>query len=177
MIQEGCDVGIMPGKFTDERKRHRTNPRGKIVLHLAPRLAFFENKPSLGVKEWSIEIMCHGLSLSGSQSGAAEGKKDAWPVDEFETDVRRSPVLISEWVPSIRRSRAGGIRSAVAGLLIADEIRRRDLVPGLPKWKPRELHNSRRLCRKTRFADARERVHRLLPCVTESALAWAVADV
>ena len=43
MIQEGCDVGILPGKITDESVIAR--PAGMIALHLAASRALSQAVP------------------------------------------------------------------------------------------------------------------------------------
>jgi DNA-binding transcriptional LysR family regulator len=45
MIQEGCDVGILPGKITDESVIAR--PAGKITLYLAASPSLVEGRPAV----------------------------------------------------------------------------------------------------------------------------------
>ena len=45
MIQEGCDVGILPGKITDESVI--AQPAGKITLYLAASPSLIESRPAV----------------------------------------------------------------------------------------------------------------------------------
>jgi DNA-binding transcriptional LysR family regulator len=45
MIQEGCDVGILPGKITDESVIARL--AGMIILHLAASPALVKSRPAV----------------------------------------------------------------------------------------------------------------------------------
>ena len=45
MIQEGCDVGILPGKITDESVVAR--PAGKITLYLAAAPSLIKSRPAV----------------------------------------------------------------------------------------------------------------------------------
>jgi DNA-binding transcriptional LysR family regulator len=45
MIQEGCDVGILPGRITDESVIAR--PAGKITLYLAASPSLVESRPAV----------------------------------------------------------------------------------------------------------------------------------
>lgn len=135
MIQEGCDVGILPGKITDESVVAR--PAGMIALHLTASRSLVKSRPAVktpaDLKSWPW------ISVVGSQF---------WRADEItlfdrnggEQTLRVSPVLISEGVTSIREAVRDGLGiSLLPDWLIRDQLATGELVQILPKWKARDL--------------------------------------
>src|ERR1051325_2648525 len=68
MIQEGCDVGILPGKITDESAVAR--PVGEITLHLTASPSLLKKRPALkhpaDLKSWPW------VTIAGSQFWSAK---------------------------------------------------------------------------------------------------------
>src|SRR6478736_4152166 len=91
MIQEGCDVGILPGKITDESVIVR--PAGVITLHLVASAALVTRRPLVkalaDLKSWSW------VALAGSQFWSNK-EITLFDRDRVEQTLRISPVLISE---------------------------------------------------------------------------------
>jgi hypothetical protein len=93
MIQEGCDIGILLGKITDESVIAR--PAGKITLCLAASPSLVESRPA--VKQPAHLLSWPWIALSGSQF---------WSAKEIRLFARSRPdqtlhisrVLISEGV-------------------------------------------------------------------------------
>jgi DNA-binding transcriptional LysR family regulator len=135
MIQEGCDVGILPGKITDESVIAR--PAGLITLHLAASPDLVKSRPSVkklaDLKSWPW------LALAGFQFWSAKeirlfGRNGA------EQALRISPVLISEGVTSIREAVRAGLGVAVLpDWLIQEDLLSGRLVRVLPQWKATDL--------------------------------------
>jgi DNA-binding transcriptional LysR family regulator len=135
MIQEGCDVGILPGKITDESVIAR--PAGLITLHLAASPDLVKSRPSVkklaDLKSWPW------LALAGFQFWSAKeirlfGRNGA------EQALRISPVLISEGVTSIREAVRAGLGVAVLpDWLIQEDLLSGRLVRVLPQWKAKDL--------------------------------------
>jgi len=135
MIQEGCDVGILPGKITDESVIAR--PAGKMTLYLAAAPSLVQSRPA--VKEPADLKSWPWIGLSGVQfSSAKEIKLVAR--HRAEQTLRLSPVLISEGVRSTREAVRAGLGVAV----IPDWLIREDLLSGrlvrvLPQWSAKDL--------------------------------------
>lgn len=135
MIEEGCDVGILPGKLTDESVVAR--PAGTIVLYLAASPALVKSHPPVkrlaDLKSWPW------IGLSGVQFwSATEIKLQAAGREEQTLQV--APVLISEGVTSIRETVRAGLGIAV----LPDWLIREDVVSGrlvrvLPQWRAPDL--------------------------------------
>src|SRR5246127_412856 len=68
MIQEGCDVGILPGKITDESVIAR--PAGKVTLHLVASSALVKKRRP--VKELADLKSWPWVSIAGSQFWSAK---------------------------------------------------------------------------------------------------------
>jgi len=135
MIQEGCDVGILPGKITDESVIAR--PAGMITLRLATAPALVNSRPPVkklaDLKSWPW------ISVAGSQFWSAK-EITLFSGDGVEQTLRISPVLIAEGVTSVREAARDGLGVALLpDWLIKDELDAADLVPVLPKWKARDL--------------------------------------
>lgn len=135
MIQEGCDVGILPGKITDESVIAR--PSGSIVLHLAAAPALVQSRPAVrtpaDLKTWPW------ISLAGSQFWSAQEITLRNRAGREQT-LHYSPVLISEGVTSVREAARDGLGVALLpDWLIRDELASGDLVSVLPHWKAKNL--------------------------------------
>ena len=135
MIQEGCDVGILPGKITDESVIAR--PAGKITLHLAAAPSLVQSRPA--VKEPADLKSWPWIWLSGGQFGSAKEFK-LFARHRAEQTLHLSPVLISEGVRSTREAVRAGLGVAV----LPDWLIREDLLSGrlvrvLPQWNAKDL--------------------------------------
>jgi DNA-binding transcriptional LysR family regulator len=135
MIEEGCDVGILPGKIADESVIAR--PAGMITLHLTASPALVKSmhpvKTLADLKSWPW------ISVAGSQFWSNK-EVTVFSRDGAEQTLRISPVLISEGVTSVREAVRDGLGiSLLPDWLIADELAAGDLVHVLPKWKARDL--------------------------------------
>jgi DNA-binding transcriptional LysR family regulator len=88
MIQEGCDVGILPGKITDENVIAR--PAGKITLSLAASPSLIKSRRTVkqpgDLKSWPW------ISLSGVQFGSSE-QVTLFTRNQAEQTLHISPVL------------------------------------------------------------------------------------
>lgn len=134
MIQEGCDVGILPGKITDDSVIAR--PAGKIALQLTASPALVKSRPAVRnvaqLKSWPW------VSLEGSQFWSA--RELTLRSDGKEETLRISPSLLAEGVTSVREAVRMGLGVAVLpNWLIEDDLRSGALVPVLPRWRPAEL--------------------------------------
>jgi len=135
MIQEGCDVGILPGKIADESVIAR--PAGTIGLHLTAAPALVKSRPS--VKTLADLESWPWISLVGSQFWSNK-EITLFDRDGVEQTLRISPVLIAEGVTSIREAVRDGLGvSLLPDWLIQAELASGELVPVLPKWKGRDL--------------------------------------
>ena len=135
MIQEGCDVGILPGKITDESVIAR--PAGLIALHLVASPALVKSRRP--VKELADLESWPWVSISGSQFWSAK-EITLFGRDVVEQTLRISPVLISEGVTSVREAVRDGLGVALLpDWLIKKEMNSGDLVQVLPKWKAEDL--------------------------------------
>ena len=135
MIQEGCDVGIVPGKITDESVIAR--PAGKIALQLAASPALVKSRAS--VKTLADLRSWPWVSLSGSHFW---GSSDITLYDSkgAEQNLKTTPILISEGVTSIREAVRDGLGVALLpDWLIENELESGILVRVLPRLKAKEL--------------------------------------
>jgi DNA-binding transcriptional LysR family regulator len=135
MLREGCDIGILPGKITDESVVAR--PAGKIVLHAvaAPSLVkkYPVAKKPADLKSWPW------ISLSGSQFWSAKGVT-LLARDGVEQTFPTSPVLISEGVTSVREATRAGLGIAILpDWLINEDLKTKRLVRVLPRWKAKDV--------------------------------------
>jgi DNA-binding transcriptional LysR family regulator len=135
MIQEGCDVGILPGKITDESVVAR--PAGKITLYLAAAPSLIKSRPAVkklgDLKSWPW------IAIAGPQFWSAK-EITLFAKNRAEQTLRISPVLISEGVTSIREA----VRAGLGLALLPDWLIREDLLTGqlvrvLPRWNARKL--------------------------------------
>ena len=135
MIQEGCDVGILPGKITDESVVAR--PAGKITLHLAASPSLLKSRPAIkkpaDLKSWPW------IALAGVQFRSAKEIK-LFARNGTEQTLHLSPVLISEGVRSVREAVRAGLGVAVLpDWLIREDLLSRRLVRVLPQWNAKDL--------------------------------------
>ncbi len=135
MIEEGCDVGILPGKITDESMVAR--PAGKITLYLAAAPSLLKSRPA--VKKLSDLKSWPWIAIAGAHFWSAKEIKLS-AKNRGEQTLRISPVLISEGVTSIREAvRAGLGLALLPDWLIRDDLLSGQLVRVLPQWNAREL--------------------------------------
>ena len=135
MIQEGCDVGILPGKITDQNVIAR--PAGKLTLLLAAAPALVHSRPRArtlaDLKSWPW------ISVTGSQFWSAN-KITLFNRDGVGETLNFSPVLLSEGVTSVREAVRDGLGVALLpDWLIKDELVSGELMLVLPKWKAGDL--------------------------------------
>jgi DNA-binding transcriptional LysR family regulator len=135
MLREGCDIGILPGKITDESVVAR--PAGLIVLHLAAAPSLVKRHPvprkPADLKSWPW------ISLEGFQFWSAREIK-LFSRRAVEQTLSIAPVLVSEGLTSIREAARVGLGIAVLpDWLIDDDLKSRRLVRVLPQWKTRDL--------------------------------------
>lgn len=135
MIQEGCDVGILPGKITDESVVAR--PAGKATLCLAASPSVVDSLPAVkkpaDLKAWPW------VGIAGAQFWSAKEIQLFGP-NRAEQTLHLSPVLISESVTSVREAVRAGLGVAVLpGWLIRDDLLSGQLVRVLPQWNAKDL--------------------------------------
>lgn len=135
MIQEGCDVGILPGKITDESVIAR--PAGGIVLQLVAPSALVKSRPAVkrpaDLKSWPW------VSIAGSQFWSAREIALIGP-DGREETLPIAPVLIAEGVTSVREAVRDGLGMALLpDWLVKEELASGELVHVLPRWKAKDL--------------------------------------
>jgi len=135
MLREGCDIGILPGKITDESVIAR--PAGAIVLHLAaaPSLVKKHTAP----KKLAVLKSWPWVALSGSQFWSAK-EITLLARDGLEQTLPISPVLVSEGLTSVREATKAGLGvSILPDWLIEEDVKAKRLVRLLPGWKTRDL--------------------------------------
>jgi len=135
MIQEGCDVGILPGKITDESVIAR--PAGMIPLYLTASAALARRrgpvKTLADLKSWPW------VAPAGQQFWSSK-EITLFDRDGTEQMMRISPVLIAEGVTSIREAVRDGMGiSLLPDWLVKDHLTSGELVRILPKLKARDL--------------------------------------
>jgi len=135
VIQEGCDVGILPGKITDESVIAR--PAGLITLHLAASSGLVESRPAVktlaDLKSWPWVTQAGSQFWSATEITLFDG-------NGAECNLRISPVLTSEGITSVREAVRAGLGVAVLpDWLIEKEIESGELVRVLPRWKTKDL--------------------------------------
>jgi DNA-binding transcriptional LysR family regulator len=134
MIHEGYDVGILPGKITDESVVARP---GKITLYLAASPSLVKSRPA--VKQPADLISWPWIGLSGFQFWSAKEIK-LFTRNRAEQTLHIAPVLISEGVTSIREAVRAGLGVAVLpNWLIREDLLSGLLVRVLPQWKMKDL--------------------------------------
>ena len=135
MIEEGCDVGIVPGKITDDSVVAR--PAGKIALRLfasrclVDQRAVVQKPADLESWPWIGVAGLHFWNTRAIKLLAANGA---------EKTLHVSPVLISESVTSIREAVRAGLGVAlIPEFLVREDVRSRRLVRLLSQWKPKAV--------------------------------------
>jgi DNA-binding transcriptional LysR family regulator len=135
LIQEGCDVAILPGRITDERVIAR--PAGKLILELVASPYLVKERSPVKVpadlQSWPW------ITIAGFQF---------WNTKELKLSARNhgeqtlhlSPVLVSEGVTSIREAvRVGLGVSLIPEFLVREDLRCGRLVRILPRWYAEDL--------------------------------------
>jgi DNA-binding transcriptional LysR family regulator len=135
MIQEGCDVGILPGKIADESVIAKL--AGVISLYLVASPVLVKSRPATkklaDLKSWPW------VSAMGSQFW---GSKEITLFDRngAEQSLRISPVLIAEGITSVREAVRSGLGVALLpDWLVQEALASGDLVRILPKWKAKDM--------------------------------------
>jgi DNA-binding transcriptional LysR family regulator len=135
MIQEGCDVGILPGKITDESVIAR--PAGKITAYLAASPSLVQSRPA--VKEPADLKSWPWIGFSGVQVWSGKEIK-LFARHRAEQTLHLSPVLMSEGVGSTREAVRTGLGVAVLpDFLIREDLLSGQLVRVLPQWNAKDL--------------------------------------
>jgi DNA-binding transcriptional LysR family regulator len=135
MIQEGCDVAMLPGKITDESVIAR--PAGKMALQVAASPSLVKERPPANepadLEAWPW------ITIGGHQFwNTKELKLSAR--NRAEQTIHLSPRLISEGVTSIREAVRDGLGvSVIPEFLIREDVRCGRLVRLLPQWSPPDL--------------------------------------
>jgi DNA-binding transcriptional LysR family regulator len=135
MIQEGADVGVLPGRITDESVVARK--AGAITLHLAAAPSLVKAHPlpesPLDLAAWPW-MSLEGSQFWGSREVTLHGPKGATHTQSL------SPVFTSEGVTSLREAARSGLGLTVLPTwLIEDDLRDGTLVRVLPQWKAADL--------------------------------------
>jgi DNA-binding transcriptional LysR family regulator len=135
MLREGCDIGILPGKITDESVIAR--PAGMIVLHLAAAPSLVKKHPVArelaDLKSWPW------LSLGGFKFWSAK-EITLFARNGAEQTLPISPILISEGLTSVREATRAGLGLAILPDWLTDEdLRSKRLVRVLPQLKTKDL--------------------------------------
>jgi len=135
MLREGCDIGILPGKITDESVVAR--PAGMISLHLAAAPSLVKKHPvakkPADLKTWPW------ISLGGFQFWSAK-EVTLFARNGVEQTLPISPILVSEGLTSVREAARAGLGVAVLPDWLSDEdLRSKRLVRVLPQWKTKDL--------------------------------------
>lgn len=135
MIREGCDVGVLPGRITDESVIAR--PAGSISLGLAASPDFVRNRPvakTIGdIKSWPW------ISLAGSQFWGPRELTLHGPGGATRV-LALNPVLESEGVTAIREAACAGLGlTLLPDWLMDDALRGGSLVRVLPRWRAKPL--------------------------------------
>lgn len=135
MIQEGCDIGILPGKITDQSVVAR--PAGKINLWLAAAPSLVQSRPAVrqpaDLQSWPW------IGHAGFQFWNAR-EIHLFARNRTEQTLHVSPVLVSEGVHSIREA----VRAGLGVSVLPDWVIRADLASGrlvrvLPRWSAEDL--------------------------------------
>lgn len=135
MIQEGADVGVLPGRITDESVVARR--AGSIRLHLAAAPSFLEKYPApkhpREISGWPW-LALQGSQFWSSRELTLHGPKGATHHHHFH------PVFTSEGVTSLREAARCGLGATLLpDWLMEDDLREGTLVRILPKWTVADL--------------------------------------
>ncbi|MCW1886540.1 LysR family transcriptional regulator [Luteolibacter flavescens] len=135
MIEEGCDVGVVPGKITDESVIAR--PAGTISLQLVAAPSLVNGMPAAkkpaDLKEWPW-IGLAGSHFWSTSAISLFGRGGA------EQVLKVTPVLVSEGVTSMREAARTGLGLSIQpDWLVEEDITAGRLVRVLPGWRPQAL--------------------------------------
>jgi DNA-binding transcriptional LysR family regulator len=135
MLREGCDIGILPGKITDESVAAR--PAGMIVLHLAAAPSLVKKHPVArgpdDLKSWPW------ISISGFQFWSSK-EVMLFARNGVEKTLPVSPILVSEGLTSVCEATRAGLGIAVLpDWLVDEDLRSKRLVRVLPQWKTKDV--------------------------------------
>jgi DNA-binding transcriptional LysR family regulator len=135
LIHEGCDVGIVAGRLTDENVVAR--PAGSISQYLVASPALVKSRPGVkgpvDVRSWPW------IELSGYQF-REPGKITLYDQNRTERTLSIAPVLTSEGVTSIREALLAGLGIALMpDWLIHKDLGAGRLVRVLPNWRANDL--------------------------------------
>jgi DNA-binding transcriptional LysR family regulator len=135
MIQEGCDVAMLPGKVTDQSVIAR--PAGKLILELVASPSLVREHPAVrlpgDLKSWPW-IVIGGFQFWNTKEIKLSARNRA------EQTLHISPVLISEGITSVREAvRAGLGVSLIPEFLVREDLRSGLLVRLLPEWNAQDL--------------------------------------
>jgi DNA-binding transcriptional LysR family regulator len=135
MIQEGADVGVLPGRITDESVVARK--AGSITLQLAASPALLDRHPP--VRKPADLVNWPWLGLEGSQFWSSRDLTLHGPGGAVQTQSFR-PVFTSEGVTSLREAARCGLGlTLLPRWLIEDDLREGTLVLVLPRWRAPDL--------------------------------------
>src|ERR1700747_2791674 len=134
-IQEGCDVGLVAGRLTDENVV--AHPAGSIGQYLVASPALVKSRPGAkgpaDVRSWPW------IELSGYQF-REPGKITLHDRNRTERTLSIAPILTSEGVTSIREALLAGLGIALMpDWLIHNDLLAGRLVRVLPKWRAKDL--------------------------------------
>ncbi|SKA90362.1 DNA-binding transcriptional regulator, LysR family [Prosthecobacter debontii] len=135
MIQEGADVGVLPGRITDESVVARK--AGSIALQLVAAPALVKKRPAL--KTPADLAAWPWLALAGSQFWGVRELTLQGPKGNSHTHSF-TPVFTSEGVTSLREAARCALGlTLLPTWLIEDDLRAGTLVRVLPQWKVADL--------------------------------------
>lgn len=135
MIQEGADVGVLPGKVTDESVIARRVGAFSLVLAAAP--ALVKRQPP--AKKPDDMTSWPWIALAGAQFWNARELTLLGRSGKEQT-LRISPVFTSEGVTSCREAALAGVGVTVLPRwMIEGDLREGSLVQLLPDWQPEDL--------------------------------------
>jgi len=135
MIQEGCDVGILPGKIADESVIARF--AGVMTLRLVASPELVRSRPSVkkpaDLKPWPW------VSAMGSQFWSFR-EITLFDRSGAKQTLQISPVLIAEGITSVREAVRTGLGVALLpDWLVEGALESGELVRVLPKWKAKDM--------------------------------------
>jgi DNA-binding transcriptional LysR family regulator len=135
MIQEGCDVGILPGKIADESVIARF--AGVMTLRLVASPELVRSRPSVkkpaDLKSWPW------VSAMGSQFWSFR-EITLFDRSGAKQTLQISPVLIAEGITSVREAVRTGLGVALLpDWLVEGALESGELARVLPKWKAKDM--------------------------------------
>lgn len=135
MLREGCDIGLLPGKITDESVIAR--PAGTIALCLAAAPSLVKRHPVAetpeDLKSWPW------ISLGGTQFWSSKEVR-LLGGNGVEQTLPISPILVSEGLTSVLEATRAGLGVAVLpAWMIDQDLQSGRLVRVLPQWKTNDV--------------------------------------